>query len=205
MKEKSVIAVFDFDGTITYRDTFVAFLWHTTPMYSFLWNFFVLMPKVFLFCFRYYNRQQLKEHFISQFFGGMPEDTLGKWGSNFAQGALERLIRPEALQRIHWHQKQGHQCLLVSASLDIYLVPWGKRHSFDQVVCSRVEVDGSGRITGKLFGVNCRGAEKVRRIEEILGPLHKYFLYVYGDSSGDRELLACADRGFYQEMPLHEI
>jgi phosphoserine phosphatase len=61
-----------------------------------------------------------------------------------------------------------------------------------------------GRITGRLSGRNCYGPEKVERLEEVLGKLDNYLVYAYGDSKGDRELLAVADHGFFRHFPVQD-
>jgi phosphatidylglycerophosphatase C len=63
------------------------------------------------------------------------------------------------------------------------------------VLCTRLARDPAGRLSGELDGRNCRGAEKPARVREHLahdatGPVE---LWAYGDSHGDRELLALAD------------
>jgi phosphatidylglycerophosphatase C len=52
-------------------------------------------------------------------------------------------------------------------------------------------VDGDGRCTGRLAGENCRGPEKARRLTELLAG-RGALTWAYGDSSGDREMLAMA-------------
>ncbi len=103
------------------------------------------------------------------------------------------------MTRLHWHQRQGHRCVLVSASMDIYLKPWAAAAGFDDVVCSTLEFH-DGRVTGRLAGGNCYGDEKARRLAQLLGE-QDYTLYAYGDSRGDKELLAMADYGYYRWMP----
>jgi phosphatidylglycerophosphatase C len=85
--------------------------------------------------------------------------------------------------------------ILASASLEQYLVPLGERLGVDAVVCTRLERDAHGRLTGRLRGANCRGAEKARRAHEWLvgAGLVDAELWAYGDSPGDAELLAAAD------------
>ncbi|MCU1390542.1 MAG: Phosphoserine phosphatase, partial [Ilumatobacteraceae bacterium] len=48
--------------------------------------------------------------------------------------------------------------------------------------------------TGRMAGDNCRGPEKVRRLRAWLADhqLTDAELWAYGDSNGDRELLAAA-------------
>ena len=63
------------------------------------------------------------------------------------------------------------------------------------VVCTRLEQDASGRLTGRLQGANCRGPEKARRLRAWLEAegLADAEVWAYGDSEGDAELLAQAD------------
>ncbi len=117
---------------------------------------------------------------------------------NLLNKTAEVRIKPQAMERLHWHKQQGHDCILVSASLELYLVPWAKRHGFQDILASRLEIDQKGRVTGQLIGKNCWGAEKRRRLIELLGPQKYYQLYAYGDSRGDQELLEIADYPFYR-------
>jgi len=59
-------------------------------------------------------------------------------------------------------------------------------------------VDGVDRFTGLLEGADCTGAEKLRRLQALVGGLHDVELHVYGDSDGDRELLAAADHPHFR-------
>lgn len=90
--------------------------------------------------------------------------------------------------------------MLISASVDTYLVPWAQRVGFDKVATSLLEIDANQCITGRLVGKNCWGPEKVRRLQELVGPKEGYVLYAYGDTRGDRELLQYADHPFYRKM-----
>ena len=71
----------------------------------------------------------------------------------------------------------------------------------DRVLCSSLRSDRTGRVSGRLAGKNCYGLEKTRRLLDSLGDRSGYILYAYGDSRGDRELLASADHAFYRTMP----
>jgi HAD superfamily hydrolase (TIGR01490 family) len=114
---------------------------------------------------------------------------------------LPGLLREEALQRLAWHRRQGHRCVVISASLGVYVQPWALQAGFDEVIASRLETTADGCVTGKLAQGNCYGAEKVRRLEALLGDRAGYTLYAYGDSRGDRELLSLADHAYYRRMP----
>lgn len=197
---KSVVAAFDFDGTLTRRDTFMAFLLHTAGPLQFSRHLTALLPTLAAYGAGLLRNDVAKERVLTRFLTGMPLNQLQQQGEQFATRKLPRLLRPEAMARLDWHQTQGHRCLVVSASLELYLTPWAKQRGALDVIGSRLEVAEDGSVTGKLQGANCHGEEKVRRLQQLLGPRDTYTLYAYGDSPGDRPLLAYADRGFYRTM-----
>ncbi len=95
-----------------------------------------------------------------------------------------------------WHRGQGHELVLVSASLAAYLEPLGARLGLDAVLATGLDVGDDGRLTGHLQGSNVRGEEKLRRLRAWLGG-DPCVLWVYGDSEGDRELLVAADNPYW--------
>ena len=105
---------------------------------------------------------------------------------------LPAQFRPEMVERIRWHQEEGHEVVIVSASLRAYLDPVVEHLGLDGVCAVELEVGDDGRLTGRMIGPNCRGAEKVRRLTDWLGGESPGRLWAYGNSSGDRELLAAA-------------
>ncbi|NJM57754.1 MAG: HAD-IB family hydrolase [Synechococcales cyanobacterium RU_4_20] len=144
----------------------------------------------------------IKETLISQYFDGFDITQLETAGLRFATESLDQWLNPQALERLCWHQAQGHRVVIVSANLEVYLKPWAARYGIaeDDVIASKLALNAEAKITGKLEGNSCYGPEKVSRLEATLGPLDQYYLYAYGDSKGDRELLACADEPFYRSF-----
>lgn len=197
----TTVAAFDFDGTITYRDSLLPFLFFCKGSYTTAWRLSTLAPYLAMDVLRGADRQVMKERVLTRFFGGESVDLLRQWGKRFASESLPSHCRPEAMERLRWHQGQGHRCILVSASIDLYLEPWARAVGFHDIITSRVLIDAQGFFAGHLAGKNCRGQEKVVRLEELLGPNKNYELYAYGDSKGDRELLAYADHPYMGEMP----
>lgn len=196
-----VIATFDFDGTITYKDTLLPFLIEIGGLPKALGNIALESPSLARFALGMMSRQKAKEAILSRYFQGMSIENIKALGKKFASGKLNSYVKPDALQRIKWHQSQGHRCILISASLDVYLSPWAIQNGFNDIITSRLETDNKGKATGRLIGENCWGPEKSRRLEELLGPRENYLLYVYGDSRGDKDILSMADYGFYRQMP----
>ncbi len=195
------IAAFDFDGTLTKRDTFLPFALFVVGPARFFSGLLLLIPSALLYCFGLKTRQDLKEKTIAQFLKGMPYADLEREAVDFVQGVLiPKLLKKRALEQVEWHKKEGHRLILISASPDLYLHPFAERLGIHDVLGSRLKLDSQGRITGKLEGKNCRGQEKVDRLKALLGSEKTYELYAYGDSPGDRELLNFADHRFYRKL-----
>lgn len=198
--KRSIIAVFDFDGTLTYRDSLIPFLIFLFGRMKVFYGLFRLIPKFLKYLIGYLSRQQMKEAILTLFLAGLSAEKIKERGALFATRTIPKLLRPEALKRIQWHLEQGHPCILISANINLYLESCGKAMGFHQVICSQCQVSDKGLLTGKLQGINCWGAEKVNRLYEVIGPFNRKTLYVYGDSKGDREMLELADYPFYRTL-----
>ena len=90
---------------------------------------------------------------------------------------------------------------MVSASLDIYLIHLAGLLGFDDLLCTRL-ARKNDMFDGRLIGRNCRGSEKVARLEEYIGNYRDHHIFAYGDSVGDREMLQTAHFPFYR--PFHK-
>jgi len=198
---KPVVAAFDFDGTLTYRDTLFPFLLHAAGAATFARHLFVLAPTLAAYGLGLMRNDIAKQRVLARFFAGAAPEAVRDQAAQFAEHQLPKLIRPEAMRRFDWHKKQGHRCIVISASLDLYVRHWALKMGFDDVIASHLETRADGRVSGNLSGGNCFGGEKVRRLDALLGPRNGYTLYAYGDSRGDRELLSVADYAYYRKIP----
>jgi HAD superfamily hydrolase (TIGR01490 family) len=187
-----VVAAFDFDGTLSTRDNFVPFLCRivgTPTATQIIATSGVRMAGRG----RSERRDAVKADVVRRVFTGYDAERLDKLGRAFAFDVMRRHLRPHTVDRVDWHRTQGHRLVIVTASLGVYVRPIAERLRFDAVLATELEVDGDGRLTGRLVGANVRGAEKARRLDAWLGDTPAY-VWAYGDSSGDRELWARADR-----------
>lgn len=199
--DKPVVAAFDFDGTMTRGDTLFPFLLFAAGPARFFRLFFLLLPTLLGYKLGIIKNNVAKEIVFTRFFAGTSIDSIQKIAYQFSTQKLPELIKPDAMSRFKWHKQQGHRCVLISASLDIYLQAWASSIGFDDVISSSLETTKDGCVTGKLAGANCFGAEKARRLYALMGDRSGYELYAYGDSTGDKELLSMADYAYYREMP----
>jgi phosphatidylglycerophosphatase C len=202
---KPVVAAFDFDGTLTRHDSLFPFLLHIAGPVKLFNKIILLSPILAAYAVGLLRNDSAKEKVLRSFLAGMEMDTLQHQALQFATYKLPALQRTVAMQRFHWHKQQGHRCVVVSASLEIYLRPWANKAGFDDILGTRLALLDNTHTSGKLQGENCYGAEKMRRLETLLGPRDGYTLYAYGDSRGDKALLSAADFPFYKKFTDVEI
>lgn len=191
-----VLAVFDLDGTITTGDTLLPFLRFATR-----WRFALCavraFPALIGLALGLHSRDSAKQAVLSAFLRGASRDRLAREGEAFARERMPGMVRSEAQERLGWHQERGHRCVLLSASPDVYVEPWARAAGFDDVLTTRLEYDADERFTGRLDGANCRGEEKVRRLEARFGDLAALKIFGYGDSRDDRAFLArCSEPSY---------
>lgn len=191
--EKKTISVFDFDGTITSKDTFIEFIKFVKGKSCLYFGFLMFTPILVAFKLHLYPNWKAKEKIFKYFFKGTAYNDFAKYGEDFADVA-EKFIRTETFDKIEYHKNASHSIYVVSASIYEWVAPWCKKHGIENVIATRIEVDDKGFITGNFSTHNCYGKEKVNRFLEIEPKRNEYFLFVYGDSKGDNDLMELADK-----------
>ena len=189
---RPVVAVFDVDGTLTTGDCVLPFLWQAAGRR--LVTAFLRHPLAVAAGFVRRDRDRLKALACASL-TGIPAGEIDRLGEAFARDVAATRLRDDTAARLRRHRELGHTVVLASASLDPYLVPLGRLLAADEAVCTMLERGADGRLTGRLAGPNCRGAEKARRVRALLDErgLQEAEVWAYGDSDGDEPLLASAD------------
>ena len=180
------VVVFDFDGTLTRRDTLLPFLGAVAGRVNVAR---ALGPAAWHFVAR--GRDDAKEQLLTRVLRGRDRAEIAAAGRAYGAHLVARAIVPPVRDRLVWHQREGHRVMIVSASLDVYLSEVARALAIDDLICTELETDAADRLTGRILGANCRGAEKVARLRARLGDDAK-LLWAYGDGSGDEAMLALA-------------
>jgi phosphatidylglycerophosphatase C len=193
------LAAFDFDGTLTTHDSFMRFLAWRRPPALFAADLILTAPILALYAARIVPNERHKMSLFARQFAGTPVGLYQSQAHEFALSKVPNLIRPEAMRRLRFHQEQGHQVVIVTASLTDWISPWAKSVGVNTVLGSAAQA-ANGRLTGRLEGANCHGPEKLRRLMTICPQRSLYTLFAYGDSRGDKELLSAADKPYFRRF-----
>jgi len=190
------VAAFDVDGTLTTRDCVVPFLRRMAGTGA-LAARMLRHPVGLARAGAGLDRDALKAASAAAAFSGAPVDDVQPVADAFAADVHASWLRADVLAEFERHLRAGDTVVLVSASFEVYLEPLAERLGANDVLATRLEIDHTGCYSGRLVGTNCRGPEKVRRLhrwlDEHAGGRPSVHVTAYGDSRGDRELLADAD------------
>lgn len=197
--EQQIVAYFDFDGTLTTKDTLIPFLIFVVGIFRFILNLPRLIPIVLQYWLRIITNEQAKQKTLTLLIKGKKKYRIEHLAKNFALTKLHKYIKPVVYSKLEWHREHGHKIIIVSANLGIYLRYWANFHKLDDVIATELEVDDSGCITGNLLTRNCYGKHKVSRIKTYLTDTNQFFCYsyAYGNSAGDYELLEYSNEPFW--------
>ena len=189
------IYAFDFDGTLTTKDTLLEFIRFVFGIRRMLFGFLIYSPLLILMKLRLYSNYKAKEKIFTYFFRGMSEDEFNLHCENFAQSS-RKLIRDNAVNYINALLKSD--IYIVSASIDNWVKPFCRYFNKDiTVLGTQIEIE-NGMVTGKFKTPNCYGKEKVKRLSEFISDRKDCFVCAFGDSRGDKEMLMYADESHYK-------
>ncbi len=190
------LALFDFDGTITFKDSFKPFLYFAADRNRRAVGSILFLPLLIGYKLGIVSASRTRATVAGFAFRGRLLTDMQRLGASYARDVLPATIRPKALERIQWHRERGDRVVVVSAALCVYLREWCSQMNLE-VVCTELETNG-GKITGRYQDGDCVGPEKVRRV------LRRYKLddydviYAYGDTSEDAAMLEMAHRRFFR-------
>ena len=198
MKKK--LYCFDFDGTLTTSDTLLEFIKYAKGRGRFLMVFLMYSPLLVMMKLHMYPNWKAKQRIFAHLFAGMRIEKFDALCRGFAEES-QHLLRPKGITLMHEALVAGAQVFIVSASIDNWVRPFFDIRNLKgvQVLGTQIEVE-DGKLTGRFKSNNCYGKEKVHRIAEVLKSFERseYEIEAFGDSRGDKEMLAFADKGHFK-------
>ena len=191
------VALFDLDGTLTWRDTLPSFLfgyvWRRPARWLRLWRW---LPAVVRYAVDR-DRGRLKSRLIRGAMGGDSREVIDAWADAFVAGLRGRAtFRPAALAVLEGHRAAGHHLVLLSASPDLYVPRIGRLLGFERTLCTEIQWrsgTAGSRLDGALATPNRRGAEKSLCLARLRTQYPGLPVTAYGNSSADLPHLAMAD------------
>jgi len=190
------LALFDFDGTITNKDSLFQFVKFAVGKPTFYVGLCYLSPLLIAYKLKLISNQKTKEKFLNYYFKHWKETQFKKVAQDYSASQIDSIIRLDALKRIKWHQQQGDTVVLVSASIECWLEAWCHTQSIN-LIATRLAFKNN-QLCLYFATKNCFGIEKVKRIKEQYDLSQFDHIYAYGDSSGDKQMLELADKAYYQ-------
>jgi phosphatidylglycerophosphatase C len=197
--KKETFAIFDFDGTITRKDTLLKFIKFSKGKRQFYFGFFLFFPLLVAMKLKLYPNWKAKQKIFSYFYKGVSIEQFNKWGNRFST-EIDKIVRLKAVETIKLHKKNNDKIIIISASIENWIKPWAEKIKIETILATKIEIDKNSLLTGRFLTKNCYGQEKVNRLLEMFPYRNDCKIIVYGDSRGDKELIDFSDTGFYNKF-----
>lgn len=194
----NIVRVFDFDGTITNKDSLIRLISHVFGHTHMILCLLFYSPLLFLMKIGKYPNGMAKQHIFSHFFKGMRESQFISLCKQYAESDRS-ILRSDTISIVNKALQEGEIVVIVSASADYWIKPFLRFEPFDHdaseriiIISTKLEVK-EGKLTGRFASNNCSRGEKVMRLCDMFPNLESYKVIAYGDSKGDKEMLEYAD------------
>lgn len=190
------VVVFDFDGTLTKKDTMLEFIAFVKGRHYLLWTLFLCLPHLLLMKLRLISNEKVKRRFLINALGHINRAQMQQYGECFAE-RIDEIIRKDIFDMLSYHHSNGDIIYIVTASMEEWVKPWALSKGIHGVMSTKMSYDQDNKFDGSFSTKNCYGKEKVLRLLAVEPNRSEYHLTAYGDSKGDREMIEFADKGIY--------
>ena len=187
--------LFDFDGTLTYKDTMFLFLKFSDPA-KFSVQFLKHVPLFILLKMKLADAEAVKKSFIASILKGQSRYQIEKKAQLFFEENYPSIFRENALDFINNIDKTHTESYIVSASLDIWVKPFAEK--FNMKLLSTQAEFKNDIFTGKFVGKNCNKEEKINRVKLEIGDKKFDKIIAFGDTSGDKAMFKFANESHYR-------
>ena len=188
----------DFDGTLTTTDSMMSIIIYQRGKLGLALSLLRILPWLILMFMGRYSNQRTKERLLHNCFGKMTEEEFNDFCQSFAD-SHRHILRKSVYDRLMETKKNGDEVVVVTASPENWvsrLVPEFK------VLGTKMEFCPC--FTGRFLTPNCYAQEKVNRIlaayPELKNDRKAFHVTAFGDSRGDKEMLAFADEQIFKPI-----
>ena len=186
------LALFDFDGTLTTKDSLGEFIKYAVGSKKYFLGMVQFSPMFIAYKLKLIRNDIAKEKLFEQFFKDFDETKFRAIANEYSLNEIDLIRRDNIYKKFLQHIEDGDRVVIVSASMRCWLSPWADKHGVS-LLCTELEFIDN-KVTGKFLTKNCHGQEKVNRIKKYLSLEEYDTIYAYGDSSGDDEMLSIATK-----------
>jgi len=187
--------LFDFDGTLTYKDTMFMFLKFYDPA-KYSVQFLKHVPLFILLKLKLADAESVKKSLIASILKGKSRHQIEKKAQQFFEENFPSLFRENALDFINNIDRTHTESYIVSASLDIWVKPFADK--FNMKLLSTQAEFKDDIFTGKFVGKNCNKEEKANRVKIEIGDKKFDKIIAFGDTSGDKAMFKFANESHYR-------
>jgi HAD superfamily hydrolase (TIGR01490 family) len=188
----SIGAFFDFDQTLLDTES-------SRLGFKYLWEkrlvSYRFIAKVMLANF-FYKRHWMSDETIAaimlKFYRGKRLAEFQQGATAFYQEHLKPHLAPNILNRVAYHQQEGHVLVLISGSIRYLLEPVVEDLGFHHLLCTDLEIGPDGLLTGRAQGPLCLDSNKRILAEKLArdSGIDLTSSYAYGNHQADIPLLA---------------
>ena len=186
------LAIFDIDYTITRKETLMEFFKYLVS--KDIKNIKFLPRALYsglMYGVKVYDEKRVKECFL-KFIENIDEAELAKLTKSFYDEKVSKILYKDAVDMIKKLKKEGYMVVLISASPEFYVKEFYAIKEVDLIIGTKFTFE-DGKFIRKMDGNNCKGKEKVRRLNEVLKEKNIKVdfknSYMFSDSLSDKPLL----------------
>ena len=187
------LALFDFDGTLYPKDSFTGFIFFTLSKRHIVKKGLTILPWIQAYYLRLYPAHAMRPRLFQTMFEGISADVVENLVYEYAKQLVKKLD-PDLLQQLYLHQQRGDHIVLVSASVDLYLAPICELLNIE-LICTETEIR-NGILTGRYSSQDCSREQKKLRILQRYNLEDYQYIYAYGNSKEDLDMLSLADHPY---------
>lgn len=189
------LALFDFDGTLIKKDSFILFSIYSQKKISVIKAYIKILPEFLLAKLGIIAIERVKERLFKYLYSGIRIEQFNNLCENFIK-IIDKHKNVKLLNLVEEFKRENSKLVIVSASISNWIEPWAREYGFNSIIATEIEIDKNGIITGNFKTRNCKRKEKVNRVLEKFPNIHKYEIYAFGNSKGDKEMMEFAKFSF---------